>query len=122
MMPLNAQKRVHPTTGTTKASTATTATTTKREKHCSNNNNKMWMQQQQQSLTKIGEKERVEKNSFAVFAKIFMLSTSSESRGGRGSGSAWQAAEKTVACVRHLKEHTCGRQRDRGGTGPGTKD
>lgn len=121
MMPLNAQKRVHPTTGTTKASTATTTTTTtKREKHC-NINNKMWMQQQQQSLTKIGEKKRVEKNSFAVFAKIFMLSTSSGSRGGRGSGSAWQAAGKTVACVRYLKEHTCGRQRDSGGTGLGTE-
>lgn len=110
MMPLNAQKRVQPTTGTTTAST----TTTKREKH--SNNNKTWMQQQQQqSLTKIGKKERVEKNSFAVFAKIFMLSTSSGSRGGRGSGGAWQAAGKSVACVRHLKEHTCGRQRDRGG-------
>lgn len=112
MMPLNAQKRVQPTTGTTTAST----TTTKREKH--SNNNKTWMQQQQQqSLTKIGKKERVEKNSFAVFAKIFMLSTSSGSRGGRGSGAAWQAAGKSVACVRHLKEHTCGRQRVKGGHG-----
>lgn len=46
-----------------------------------------------------------------------MLSTSSGSRGGRGSGGAWQAAGKSVACVRHLKEHTCGRQRDRGGHG-----
>lgn len=110
MMPLNAQKRVQPTTGTTTAST----TTTKREKH--SNNNKTWMQQQQQqSLTKIGKKKRVEKNSFAVFAKIFMLSTSSGSRGGRRSGAAWQAAGKSVACVRHLKEHTCGRQRHRGG-------
>lgn len=83
MMPLNAQKRVQPTTGTTTASTTTT-TKTKREKH--SNNNKMWMQQQQrqQSLTKIGKKKRVEKNSFAVFAKIFMLSTSSGSRGSRG--------------------------------------
>lgn len=112
MMPLNAQKRVQPTTETTTAST----TTTKRGKH--SNNNKMWMQQQQQqSLTKIGKKKRVEKNSFAVFAKIFMLSTSSGSRGGRGSGGAWQAEGKSVACVRHLKEHTCGRQRDRGGHG-----
>lgn len=111
-MPLNAQKRVQPTTGTTTAST----TTTKREKH--SNNNKTWMQQQQQqSLTKIGKKKRVEKNSFAVFAKIFMLSTSSGSRGGRGSGGAWQAAGKSVACVRHLKEHTCGSQRVKGGHG-----
>lgn len=95
------------------------ATNNRNNDSVNDNNKKGKTQQQQQDVDAAAaaaaepnqdwEKEAGGKNSFAVFAKIFMLSTSSGSRGGRGSGAAWQVAGKSVACVRHLKEHTCGR-------------